>query len=311
MDGSHLADLLLSKGYEVYGLERHKAVPNRTNVAHIENKINFVKGDLADLGSLISVISQVRPDEIYNFASQSFVVDSWIVPEMSCDITAIGVLRLLEAVRMVDKKIRFLQASSSEMFGTNGNVANEKTPFHPRSPYAVSKVFGHLITQNYREAHGIFACSSMSFNHESERRGFEFVTRKITDGVAKIYQGTQSSIKLGNVYSKRDWGYAPDYVDAMYRMLQQETPDDFVLSTGVVHSVEDFLTEAFSQIGINDWKPYVEIDQTNMRVSEVPYLQGDSRKAKEILSWEPLVMFKELVHRMVKNDIERVSRSWS
>jgi GDPmannose 4,6-dehydratase len=304
MDGSHMADLLLSKDYEVYGLERHKSVPNRLNVRHIEDKIHFVKGDLTDLGSLVSVLQEVRPDEVYNFASQSFVGDSWLFSEMTGNVTGLGVLRLLEAIRSVDKNIKMQQASSSEMFGNHGlGIVDENGPLHPRSPYGVAKIFGHLITQNFRESYGMFACSSICFNHESERRGFEFVTRKVSNGVARIKLGLQDKIVMGNLDAKRDWGYAPEYCEGIWAMLQQSEPQDYVFATGLAHSVRDFVQEAFMNIGVTDWEKYVEINPTFIRAAEVDYLLGDYSKAHNILGWEPSVRFRELVRRMVQNDI--------
>ena len=305
MDGSHMADLLLSKDYEVYGLERHKSVPNRTNIKHIENKIHIIKGDLTDLSSLIHVLDEVRPDEVYNFAAQSFVQPSWTLSEMTCDVNGLGVLRLLEAIRLVDKNIRVLQASSSEMFGNNAErVLNETSRFLPRSPYGTAKVFGHNIVQNFRAAYGMYATASICFNHESERRGLHFVTRKISHNVAKIHLGLVDHIKLGNIKTYRDWGYSPDYCRGIWTMLQQETPDDFVFSTGEAHSIEEFIQEAFLLIGIEDWRNYIVFDPSVFRKSEVDHLLGDYSKAKEKLGWEPTVHFKELVLRMVNNDIK-------
>jgi GDPmannose 4,6-dehydratase len=305
MDGSHMADLLLSKGYEVYGLERHKSVPNRLNILHLEKDIHFIKGDLTDQGSLMTALQTIRPDEIYNFAAQSFVGDSWLYSEMTSNVTGLGVLRLLEAVRSVNRDIKIHQASSSEMFGKHGlHIVNEDGPLHPRSPYAVAKIFAHLICRNFRESYNMFIACAISFNHESERRGYNFVTRKISDGVARIKNGLQNKILLGNLDSKRDWGYAPEYVEGMWKMLQQDTPEDFVFATGVAHSVKDFVVEAFKNIDILNWENYIEIDPAFVRPAEVDYLLGDYSKAKNKLNWEPKTKFKELVNIMVKNDLK-------
>ena len=304
MDGSYLADLLLSKDYEVYGMERRSSQKNRTNTVHLEGKINFLNGDLSDQNSLIRCMLQSRPDEVYNLASQSFVGESWNTPEQTSDITGLGVLRVLEAIRESKVEAKFYQASSSEMFGRMvENPATESTPFYPRSPYGVSKLYGHWITKNYRESYGMFAVSGILFNHEGERRGHEFVTRKITDGVAKIYLGLADKISLGNLDAKRDWGYAPDYVDAMWRMLQQETPDDYVIATGKTTSIRDFLSIAFAVIGINDWQKYVTQDPRFMRPAEVDVLRGDYTKAKNNLGWEPQTTLYTMVEKMVQNDI--------
>jgi GDPmannose 4,6-dehydratase len=307
MDGSHMADLLLSKGYNVWGLERHRSNTNRVNIKHIENQIHLIQGDLADQGSLYSAIDQAQPDEIYNFAAQSFVGDSWNLAEQTSNITGMGVLRMLEAIRLIKPSIKFHQASSSEMFGKHGvQVVNENTVFHPRSPYAVSKVYGHYITQNFRESYGMFACSSICFNHESERRGYQFVTRKITDAVARIHYKVENTIHLGNLDAKRDWGYAPEYCEGIWRMMQQDQPDDFIFATGEAHSVEEFVIEAFATVGIENWRDYITINPMYMRPAEVDYLLGDWSKAKEVLHWEPKVRYKELVKRMMFNDLTLV-----
>jgi GDPmannose 4,6-dehydratase len=305
MDGSHLADLLLSKDYEVFGIERRNTHQNRHNIKHIEDKINFLKGDLTDQNSLLRCIKDSDPDEIYNLAAMSFVGDSWDTPESVANTTGLGVLRMVEAIREYGKKdIRFYQASSSEMFGKmSENPSKETSQFHPRSPYGVAKLFGHWISKNYRESYGMYNCSGILFNHEGERRGLQFVTRKITDGVARIYLGLSDSISLGNLDSSRDWGYAPDYVEGMWLMLQQETPGDYVLATGVTKSIRDFLNEAFSHIGINDWSKYIKIDERFMRPAEVDVLRGDYTKAKNILGWEPKTSFSDMVKKMVDNDI--------
>jgi len=304
MDGSHLADFLLGKGYEVWGVERRSSVKNRTNTKHLEGKINFINGDMTDQNSLVRCLKESDPHEVYNLAAQSFVGESWNTPEYTSEVTGLGVLRMLEAVREYGKPVKFYQASSSEMFGRMiENPAKETTPFYPRSPYGVAKLYGHWITKNYRESYGIHACSGILFNHESERRGIEFVTRKISDGVARIHLGLSDHISLGNLDAKRDWGYAPDYVEAMWLMLQQETADDFVISTGETHSIRDFLTHAFKHVGIEDWSNYVRQDPKFMRPAEVDVLRGDSSMAKEKLGWTPKVDFSELVKRMVDNDI--------
>jgi len=308
MDGSHLADLLLEKGYEVYGMERRTSSPNRTNTKHLEGKITFLHGDLTDQNSLTRCLKQSNPCEVYNLGSQSFVGESWNTPEQTSDVTGLGVLRMLEATREYGAPVRFYQASSSEMFGRMvENPANENTPFYPRSPYGVSKLYGHWITKNYRESYDMFACSGILFNHESERRGIEFVTRKITDGVARIHLGLQDKIMLGNLDSYRDWGYAPDYCEAMWLMLQQEKADDYVISTGETHSIRNFLDVAFQSIGIVEWASYVGQDRRFMRPAEVDVLRGNSTKAQTELGWKPKTSFVDLVDKMVKNDIKRLS----
>ena len=308
MDGSHLADLLLSKGYTVYGMERRSSVPNRKNTKHLEGKITFLNGDLTDQNSLLRCLKECNPDEVYNLAAQSFVGESWNTPEHTSEVTGLGVLRMLEAIREYNPKIKFYQASSSEMFGRMvENPAKETTPFYPRSPYGVSKLYGHWITKNYRESYDMFACSGILFNHESERRGIEFVTRKISDGVARIKLGLADHITLGNLDAKRDWGYAPDYVEAMWMMLQQETPEDYVIATGETHSIRDFLTEAFNHVGITNWEPYIKQDPRFMRPAEVDVLRGDYTKAKEEMEWVPQTNFSELVKKMVNNDLKLLS----
>ena len=307
MDGSHLADFLLSKNYKVFGLERRASVKNRTNTSHLEGKITFLNGDLTDQNSLLRAIEKSEPTEVYNLAAQSFVGESWNTPEYTSDVTGLGALRMLEALRVTNKDIKYYQASSSEMFGRMvENPANENTPFYPRSPYGVAKLYAHWITKNYRESYGMFNCSGILFNHESERRGIEFVTRKISDGVAKIHLGLSDYITLGNLEAKRDWGYAPDYVEAMWLMLQNETPDDYVIATGKTYSIKDFLTEAFNQIGVKDWTHYVKQDPRFMRPAEVDVLLGDATKAKEKLGWEARTSFEEIVKIMVENDIKKI-----
>ncbi len=305
MDGSHLADLLLEKGYKVYGMERRTSSPNRTNTSHLEGKIKFVNGDLTDQNSLVRCLKESQPDEVYNLGAMSFVGESWNTPEQTSDVTGLGVLRMLEAVREYDKRIRFYQASSSEMFGRMvENPANENTPFYPRSPYGVAKLYGHWITKNYRESYDMFACSGILFNHESERRGIEFVTRKISDGVAKIRCGLSDRITLGNLDSYRDWGYAPDYVEAMWLMLQQDKPDDYVIATGETHSIREFLDVAFKHVGMPNWEAFVKQDERFMRPAEVDVLRGNPEKAEKELCWRPNTTFKSLVEKMVDNDVE-------
>jgi GDPmannose 4,6-dehydratase len=304
MDGSHLADFLLEKGYKVYGVERRASNRNRVNTEHLVDKITFLQGDLLDQNSLLRCLKESNPDEIYNLGAQSFVGESWNTPEHTSEVTALGVLRMLEAIREFNPKIKFYQASSSEMFGRMvENPSRETTPFYPRSPYGVAKLYGHWITKNYRESYDMFACSGILFNHESERRGIEFVTRKITDGVAKIHLGLADTIALGNLDAERDWGYAPDYVEAMWLMLQQDTPDDYVIATNEKYSVREFLTEAFKVVGIEDWSSYVVQDPRYMRPAEVDVLLGDYSKAKQNLGWSPKTSFKDLVRIMVENDI--------
>ena len=310
MDGSHLADLLLEKGYEVYGMERRTSSPNRTNTSHLEGKITFLHGDLTDQNSLVRCLKESEPNEVYNLGSQSFVGESWNTPEQTSDVTGLGVLRMLEAIREYGKEVRFYQASSSEMFGRMvENPATENTPFYPRSPYGVAKLYGHWITKNYRESYDMFACSGILFNHESERRGIEFVTRKITDGVAKIHLGLQDKIILGNLDSYRDWGYAPDYVEAMWLMLQQDNPNDYVIATNETHSIREFLEHAFNRIGINNWEGFVGQDPRFMRPAEVDVLRGNPSKAEHDLGWKPKTSFKELVEKMVSNDLKLIRSS--
>ncbi|NBT30123.1 MAG: GDP-mannose 4,6-dehydratase [Gammaproteobacteria bacterium] len=308
-DGQHLAELLHSKGYDVFGLVKGQNNPRIAGVLEEFPFIEPVSGDLADLSSLVKAIEISRPDEVYNLAAVSFVAYSFNNAELTGDISGLGVLRMLDAVRMVggsdDNSIRFYQASTSEMFGeVRETPQTEMTPFHPRSPYGCAKVFGHYITMNYRESYDMFACSGILFNHEGPRRGLEFVTRKITNAVARIKLGLQDEIVLGNLDSKRDWGYAGDYVRAMWLMLQHDTPEDFVIATGETHSIREFLDLAFAQVGIDDWQPYVRQDPKFLRPAEVDLLIGDASKAKETLGWEPEVSFPELVKMMVENDLE-------
>lgn len=309
MDGSHLADLLLSKNYKVYGVERRSSSKNRTNTLHLEDKITFLQGDLTDQNSLLRCLKESNPDEVYNLAAQSFVGESWNTPEHTSEVTGLGVLRILEAIREFNPKIKFYQASSSEMFGRMvENPANEDTPFYPRSPYGVSKLYGHWITKNYRESYDMFACSGILFNHESERRGIEFVTRKITDGVAKIHLGLADHITLGNLDAKRDWGYAKDYVKAMWLMLQQDKPDDYVIATGDTWSIKQFLDAAFKEIGITNWKPYIKQDPRFMRPAEVDVLRGNSTKSEKDLGWKPETPLPVWVGWMVRNDIKLLKK---
>jgi len=308
MDGSHLADFLLEKGYEVYGMERRTSYPNRLNTKHLEGVIKFVNGDLTDQNSLLRCIKECDPDEIYHLAAQSFVGESWNTPEQTGDVTGLGALRMLEAIREYGKEIKFYQASTSEMFGRMvENPAKETTPFYPRSPYGVAKLYGHWITKNYRESYDMFNVSGILFNHESERRGIEFVTRKITDGVARIELGLQDHISLGNLDSKRDWGYSPDYVESMWLMLQQEEPSDYVIATGVDHTIGEFLDIAFKCIGVSNWSKYVKQDPRFVRPAEVDVLRGDSSKAREQIGWQPKTSFEDMINIMVKNDIYLLS----
>jgi GDPmannose 4,6-dehydratase len=308
-DGSYLADLLLEKGYEVYGMVRRSSVEKLDRIEHIRDKINFVQADLLDQLSIITIIKQVNPDEVYNLAAMSFVPTSWSQPVLTGEFTGIGVTRMLEAVRLVNKDIRFYQASSSEMFGKVKEIPQtEKTPFHPRSPYGVAKVYGHYITVNYRESYDIFAASGILFNHESPRRGLEFVTKKVTNAVAKIKLGLLDYLYLGNMDSKRDWGFAKDYVEAMWLMLQQDKPDDFVIATGESHSVKEWVQASFDCLGL-DWEKYVKIDQRFIRPAEVDLLIGDSSKAQKVLGWKPKVNFEQLVKIMVEHDYNQLKKA--
>ena len=305
MDGSHLADFLLTKDYEVFGMERRTSYPNRLNTKHLEGKITFINGDLSDQNSISRCIKECDPDEIYHLAAQSFVGESWNTPEQTGDVTGLGVLRVLEAIREYGKEVKFYQASTSEMFGRMvENPAKETTPFYPRSPYGVAKLYGHWITKNYRESYDMYNVSGILFNHESERRGIEFVTRKITDGVAKIKLGLEEHILLGNLDSKRDWGYSPDYVESMWMMLQQDSPDDYVIATGKDHTIREFLDIAFNHVGISDWSKYVKQDERYMRPAEVAVLCGDSTRARDILGWKPKTSFEQMVFNMVDNDLK-------
>ena len=307
-DGSYLAELLLEKGYEVFGTVRRLSTPNIENIQHIQDKITLISADLLDQSSITSAIEQSEPDEVYNLAAMSFVKTSFEQPVLTGEFTALGVTRVLEAIRSVNKKIKFYQASSSEMFGkVTQTPQTETTRFHPRSPYGVAKVYGHYITLNYRESYDMFACSGILFNHESPRRGIEFVTRKISHSVARISLGKQEKLQLGDMSPKRDWGFSGDYVEAMWLMLQQEKPEDFVIGTGESHSVEEFVKLAFAEVGISDWEKYVESNNPNyMRPAEVDYLIADYSKAKNELGWQPKTSFADLVSMMVKSDLELV-----
>ncbi len=306
-DGSYLAEFLLKKDYKVFGTVRRLSTPNLENIGHLRDEVEFLSADLLDQGSLTDAIKESEPDEVYNLAAQSFVKASWDQPVLTGEFTALGATRVLEAIRTVNKKIKFYQASSSEMFGkVTETPQKETTRFHPRSPYGVAKVYGHYITLNYRESYDMFACSGILFNHESPRRGIEFVTRKISNAVARISLGKQEKLELGNLDAERDWGFAGDYVEAMWLMLQQENPDDYVIATGEKHSVEEFVRLAFEVVGISDWKQYVVSDHPkHVRPAEVDYLIGDYSKAKEKLGWSPKTSFNELVEMMVKADLER------
>lgn len=305
-DGSYLAELLISKSYKVYGMVRRSSTESSERIEHLRDNVELIYGDLLDQSSLDEAIRTANPDEVYNLAAQSFVPTSWNQPVLTGEFTALGVTRVLESIRRINPKIKFYQASSSEMFGKVQEVPqSEKTPFYPRSPYGVSKVYGHFITVNYRESYNIFAASGILFNHESPRRGLEFVTRKISDGVAKIKLGLSKELRIGNLNAKRDWGFAGDYVEAMWLMLQQEKADDFVIGTGVSHSVKEFIEEAFKCVSL-DWKKFVKVDKKFLRPAEVDYLIADPTKAKKILKWQPKVSFKDLVKMMVKSDIEKL-----
>lgn len=302
-DGSYLAELLLHKGYDVIGMVRRSSTVNYERIAHLQDEIQFVPGDLLDGVSMIEILRKYRPSEVYNLAAQSFVQTSFGQPILTGETTALGVTRLLAALRLVDPEIRFYQASSSEMFGKVEEVPQtEKTPFHPRSPYGVAKVYGHWITVNYRESYGLHGTSGILFNHESPRRGMEFVTRKISHGVARIKLGQMSELRLGNLDAKRDWGYVVDYVDAMWLMLQQDEPDDFVICTGRTHSVREFCQIAFGHVGL-EWQDHVVVDEQFMRPAEVDLLVGDASKARDKLGWKPRTSFADLVRLMVDADL--------
>jgi GDPmannose 4,6-dehydratase len=302
-DGSYLAELLLAKGYEVFGLVRRASTENFARIEHLRERLVLVQADLLDQLSLVHTLERARPDEVYNLAAMSFVPSSWQQPVLTAQFDAVGVTRMLEAIRLVDRRIRFYQASSSEMFGKVREVPQtEATPFHPRSPYGVAKVYGHFITVNYRESYGLFACSGILFNHESPRRGREFVTRKISDGVARIKHGLTRALPLGNLDAQRDWGFAGDYVDAMWRMLQQPVPGDYVVATGEAHSVREFAELAFARVGL-DWREFVREEATLRRPAEVDHLIGDASTARARLGWRPTVSFHDLAHMMVDADL--------
>ena len=306
-DGSYLADLLLSKGYEVFGAVRRSSTENFSRIEFIRNRIKLLQADLLDQVSLQQALQVARPDEIYNLAAQSFVPTSWAQPVLTSEFTGLGVCRMLEAVRAVCPKAKFYQASSSEMYGKVLEVPqSESTPFYPRSPYGVAKVFGHYLTVNYRESYDMFAVSGILFNHESPRRGLEFVTRKITDGVARIKLGLATELRLGNMDARRDWGFAPDYVRAMWMMLQRPTPDDYVIATGQDHSVREFAEKAFSYVGL-DWRDYVKLDPNFNRPAEVEHLLGNPAKAQRELGWKPETSFERMVEIMVDADLKRLS----
>ena len=307
-DGAYLAEFLLAKGYEVHGMVRRSSSENFERIAHLAGRISLHQADLLDQLSIVNLLREVRPREVYNLAAQSFVPTSWLQPLLTGEFTALGVTRMLEAVRLVDPAIRFYQASSSEMFGkVQEEPQNERTPFWPRSPYGVAKVYGHWITVNYRESYGLFACSGILFNHESPLRGKEFVSRKVTDAAARIKLGVQEELRLGNLDALRDWGFAGDYVEAMWLMLQQKEPDDYVIATGVKHSVRELVEIAFARAGLN-LKQHVRTDPALLRPAEVNHLCGDSSKAREKLGWRPKASFRELIEMMVDADLARVGR---
>jgi len=306
-DGSYLAEFLVAKGYRVYGMIRRTSSENLWRVHHLHDKIQLVFGDLLDQNSLITALQESQPDEVYNLAAQSFVPTSWNQPVLTGEFTALGVTRMLEAIRVVNRNIRFYQASSSEMFGKVRAIPqSEETPFYPRSPYGVAKCYGHFLTVNYRESYGMHASSGILFNHESPRRGLEFVTRKITYGVASIKHGLQSKLRLGNLEARRDWGYAADYVTAMWAMLQRDEADDYVVATGETHSVQEFAERAFARVGL-DWRDHVEVDEALIRPAEVDLLVGDPTKAHDVLGWKPTVTFEGLVNLMVDADMQHVA----
>jgi len=311
-DGPYLAQLLLEKDYKVYGLIRRYTNPNFSNLDYlgITDKIDYITGDLTDEASLINIIKTIRPDEVYNLAAQSFVGASWDQATLTTEINAIGALYLLNAIKFFSPNTKFYQASTSEMFGNSSvnGIQDEETPFHPRSPYAIAKLYSYWITNNFKESYGMFCCNGILFNHESPIRGKEFVTRKITEGVAKIKLGLVKEIRLGNLDSKRDWGFAGDYVEAMYLMMQQEKPDNYIISTGITHSIRDFCEIAFKHAGISDWEKYIVIDPQFKRPAELFTLQGKSDKARNVLGWMPEVKFEDLVEMMVEADLQRLKK---
>jgi GDPmannose 4,6-dehydratase len=307
-DGSYLSELLLEKGYKVYGLKRRTSDLNYGNVEHLKDEIEFIYADMTDLPSLITAVKKAQPDEVYNLAAQSFVQTSWEQPILTGEVDALGVTNILEAIRIVKPDTRFYQASTSELFGKVQEIPQkETTPFYPRSPYGVAKLYGHWITINYRESYNMYACSGILFNHESPRRGLEFVTRKVTNAVARIKLGLQNELRMGNLDSKRDWGFAGDYVKAMWLMLQQDKPDDFVIATGETHTIRELLEVAFGYVGLN-YEDYVVIDPKFIRPAEVDILLGDPTKAKEKLGWKLEVNFKQLIEMMVEEDLRRISK---
>ncbi len=307
-DGSYLAEFLLEKNYRVYGLVRRSSTINFERIEHLQDRVELIPGDLLDQSSLITAVQKIGPDEVYNLAAQSFVPTSWTQPVLTGEFTALGVTRMLEAIRVVNPAIRFYQASSSEMFGmVKESPQNEATPFYPRSPYGVAKLYGHWITVNARESYGLFACSGILFNHESPRRGIEFVTRKVSYHVARIKLGLDRKMKIGNLDAERDWGFAGDYVRAMWLMLQQDTPEDYVIATGVGHSVRQLLESAFGHAGL-DYREHIEVDPELLRPAEVCQLLGDSSKARRKLRWEPKVHFEQLIGTMVDSDLDLVAR---
>ncbi|MDY0302374.1 MAG: GDP-mannose 4,6-dehydratase [Candidatus Moranbacteria bacterium] len=311
-DGPYLAKLLLEKDYKVYGLIRRYTNPNFSNTDYlgVTDKIDFVSGDMTDECSIMNIIKNIRPDEVYNLAAQSFVGSSWDQSKVTTEINALGVLYLLNAIKFFSPNTKFYQASTSEMFGNSHEegLQKEETPFHPRSPYAIAKLYAYWLTINFKESYGMYCSNGILFNHESPIRGIEFVTRKISDGVARIKLGLADEIRLGNLDSKRDWGFAGDYVEAMWLMLQQEKPDNYIVSTGETHSIRDFLDLAFGHVGIKDWDKYVKIDPRFKRPAELFSLHGTNKKAKEVLNWEPKVKFEELVKMMVDADLERLKK---
>jgi GDPmannose 4,6-dehydratase len=310
-DGSYLAEFLLEKNYRVYGLVRRSSTINFERIAHLQDKVELIPGDLLDQSSLITALRKAEPDEVYNLAAQSFVPTSWTQPVLTGEFTALGVTRMIEAIRVVNPAIRFYQASSSEMFGmVETSPQNESTRFYPRSPYGVAKLYGHWITVNARESYGLFACSGILFNHESPRRGIEFVTRKVSYSVARIKLGLQPKLKMGNLDAERDWGFAGDYVRAMWLMLQQDVPEDYVVATGVAHSVKQLLELAFAHIGL-DYRDHVEVAQDLLRPADVYHLRGDYSKARERLVWEPDVSFERMIEMMVDSDLDLLSRTTS
>jgi len=307
-DGSYLAELLLSKGYKVFGIKRRTSDLNYGNCEHLKNEIEFIYADMADMPSLITAVKKAMPDEVYNLAAQSFVQTSWEQPILTGEVDGLGVANLLEAVRLVKPDARFYQASTSEMFGKVQAVPqNERTPFYPRSPYGVAKLYGHWITVNYRESYNMYTCSGILFNHESPRRGLEFVTRKVTNAVALIKYGLMNKLRMGNLDAKRDWGFAGDYVKAMWLMLQQDSPDDYVIATGETHTIRELLEEAFGYVGLN-YEDYVVVDPRFVRPAEVDLLLGDPSKAYEKLGWKPEINFKQLVQMMVESDLEKIKK---